>query len=123
VKVVGHDHVVLRVADAERSLAFYSGQLGLVPERLEEWRAGEAPFVSVRVDATTVIDLQEGDRTGVNVDHFALVVEDVDLDELAASGKFDVVRGVGRLWGAQGFGHGLYVADPDGNVVELRTYG
>lgn len=122
-RIVGHDHVVLRVADAERSLDFYSGLLGLAPERLEEWRAGEAPFVSVRVDSTTVIDLQEGDRTGVNVDHFALVVEDVDLEELAASGRFEVVRGVGRLWGAQGYGHGLYVADPDGNVVELRTFG
>jgi len=122
-KVVGHDHIVLRVADAERSLEFYAGALGLAPERLEEWRAGEAPFVSVRVDATTVIDLQEGDRTGVNLDHFALVVEDVDLEELAASGEFEVVRGVGQLWGAQGVGHGMYVADPDGNLVELRTYG
>ncbi len=122
-RVVGVDHVVLTVADAERSLEFYAGVLGLVPERLEEWRAGAAPFVSVRVDATTVIDLQEGGRTGVNVDHVALVVEDVDLDELVASGEFEVVRGVGRLWGAQGYGRGAYVADPDGNVVELRVYG
>ncbi|MFM7062501.1 MAG: VOC family protein [Actinomycetes bacterium] len=122
-RVTGQDHIVLTVADAERSLAFYAGLLGLAPERLEEWRAGDAPFVSVRVDATTVIDLQEGERTGVNVDHVALVVEDVDLDELAASGDFKVVRRSGRLWGAQGYGHGMYVADPDGNVVELRTYG
>jgi catechol 2,3-dioxygenase-like lactoylglutathione lyase family enzyme len=123
VRVVGHDHIVLRVADAERSLEFYAGVLGLAPERLEEWRAGEAPFVSVRVDAGTVIDLQEGDRTGVNLDHFALVVEGVDLEEIAASGEFEVVRGVRRLWGAQGVGRGVYVTDPDGNVVELRTYG
>ena len=122
-RVVGHDHIVLRVADAERSLEFYAGGLGLAPERLEEWRAGEAPFVSVRVDAGTVIDLQEGDRTGVNLDHFALVVEGVDLEEIAASGEFEVVRGVRRLWGAQGVGRGVYVTDPDGNVVELRTYG
>ena len=122
-RVVGLDHIVLRVADAERSLEFYAGVLGLAPERLEEWRAGEAPFVSVRVDATTVIDLQEGDRTGVNLDHFALVVETVDLEELAASGEFEVVGGVRRLWGALGVGRGVYVTDPDGNVVELRTYG
>ena len=121
-RVVGHDHVVLTVADAERSLAFYSGQLGLAPERLDERRAGEASFVSVRADATTVVDLQEGDRTGVNVDHFALVVEGVDLHDLVTSGEFEVVRGVARLWGAQGYGHGVYVADPDGNVVELRVY-
>ena len=122
-QVKGMDHIVLRVADAERSLEFYAGTLGLSPERLDEWRAGVVPFVSVRVGATTVIDLQEGDRTGVNADHFALVVAGVDLDELVASGEFEVVRGVSRLWGAQGHGLGVYVADPDGNVVELRTYG
>ena len=121
--VTGMDHIVLTVADAERSLEFYVGRLGLAPERLEEWRAGAVPFVSVRVDATTVIDLMEGVRTGVNTDHVALVVEDVDLEQLAASGEFEVVRGVGRLWGAQGVGLGMHVADPDGNLVELRTYG
>ncbi len=26
------------------------------------------------------------------------------------------------LWGAQGYGEGVYVRDPDGNMVELRTY-
>ena len=121
-KVAGLDHVVLVVADVERSLAFYAGQLGLAPERLDQWRAGTAPFVSVRVDATTVLDFQEGVRAGTNVDHVALVIEDVDLDELVASGEFDVVRGPARLWGAQGYGRGVYVTDPDGNVVELRVY-
>ncbi len=27
-----------------------------------------------------------------------------------------------RIWGAQGYGMGLYVADPDGHVVELKSY-
>ena len=44
------------------------------------------------------------------------------LDELAASGAVDVVSGPSELWGAQGMGMGLYVTDPDGTVVELRTY-
>jgi hypothetical protein len=33
------------------------------------------------------------------------------------------VTGPSRVWGAQGEGWGLYVRDPDGNVVELRHYG
>ena len=121
-RVVGLDHVVLRVRDPEASAAWYSDVLGLEVLRLEEWRRGEVPFVSLRVDATTIIDLLAGEPDGTNVDHVALVVEDTDLDELAASGAVDVLRPVARLWGAQGWGRGLYVADPDGHVVELRTY-
>ena len=41
---------------------------------------------------------------------------DVDLDELATAGTFDVVRGPLDVFGARGQGRGLYVRDPDGNV-------
>ena len=122
VHVVGMDHIVLMVRDAEVSLRWYTEVLGLVPERLEEWRDGSAPFVSVRIDDTTLIDLFEGEPDGVNMDHVALVVDEVDLQALADSGRVEVVAGPSELWGAQGYGHGLYVKDPDGHVVELRTY-
>ncbi len=117
------DHVVLCVADAERSLAWYRDELGLEPLRVEEWRRGEAPFVSLRVDATTIIDLLERPPTGVNADHVALLVADGDLAALAASGRFEVSSGPARLFGAQGEGTGLYVRDPDGHTIELRHYG
>ena len=41
VQVVGLDHVVLRCADIEASLAFYCDELGLAPDRVDEWRRGE----------------------------------------------------------------------------------
>ena len=123
VQVSGLDHVVLTVADVDRSLAFYRDVLGLAVERYDEWQRGEAPFVSVRVDAVTIIDLVVGERTGVNVDHVCLVVEPCDLDALASSGHFDLVGPPAVLFGARGWGQGLYVRDPDGNVVELRHYG
>ncbi|MGH9031030.1 MAG: VOC family protein [Acidimicrobiia bacterium] len=116
------DHVVLTVADVERSLAWYAGKLGLVGERLDEWRRGEVPFPSVRIDSTTIIDLVQGERSGQNVDHLCLVVEPVDLDAVAASGDFDVVGGPGTRFGARGDGVSLYVLDPDGNMIELRHY-
>jgi catechol 2,3-dioxygenase-like lactoylglutathione lyase family enzyme len=126
VQVTGLDHIVLRVADAEASMAWYVQKLGLAPERVEQWRGGEVPFPSVRVDATTVIDLLEikpgSEPMGINLDHFALLVPGVDLDEVASSGEFTVIRGPRALWGAQGRGLAMYVADPDGHVVELRTY-
>jgi catechol 2,3-dioxygenase-like lactoylglutathione lyase family enzyme len=123
VKVLGLDHIVLRVADVERSLAWYRDDLGLEPERVEEWRRGEVLFPSVRIDKTTVIDLLKAERSGENMDHVCVVIAPEDLDALKASGRFDVVTGPSRVWGAQGDGLGLYVRDPDGNVVELRHYG
>ena len=122
VKAVGLDHVVFNVADVERSIAWYCDELGLEALRVDEWRRGEVLFPSVRLDADTIIDLLQTDRTGQNVDHICLVVEPVDFDALAASGRFDVAGGPARLFGARGEGVGLYVRDPDGNVVELRHY-
>jgi catechol 2,3-dioxygenase-like lactoylglutathione lyase family enzyme len=121
-RVTGLDHVVLNVTDVERSLAFYCDELGLAPERVEEWRRGEILFPSVRVDESTIIDLLATPRTGENADHLCLVVDPVDLDAVKASGRFDVVDGPATRFGARGNGTSLYVKDPDGNTVELRHY-
>ena len=124
VRVIGFDHVVLNCVDVERSLAWYVDELGLEPVRVDEWRAGQVLFPSVRIDATTLIDLLAADRSGTNLDHVCLVIEPDDLAALGASGRFDVVGDgpVEGLFGAQGFASSLYVRDPDGNVVELRAY-
>jgi catechol 2,3-dioxygenase-like lactoylglutathione lyase family enzyme len=122
VKAVGLDHVVLNVADAERSVAWYRDELGLEALRVDEWRRGEVPFPSVRVDEGTIIDLLQVERTGQNVDHVCLVIEPTDLEALKASGRFTVVSGPGPRFGARGDGTSLYVLDPDGNTVELRHY-
>ncbi|HTD49106.1 MAG TPA: VOC family protein [Acidimicrobiia bacterium] len=128
VQVIGLDHLVLRCRDVEASLAFYCGELGLAPDRVDEWRRGEVPFPSARVDATTLIDLFPGpgghaDPTDVsdrNMDHVCLVIRSVDLDVLAA--RFAGSRRADGLYGAQGVASSVYVHDPDGNTVELRSY-
>lgn len=121
--VEGFDHVVLNVADVERSLAWYAGDLGMAPLRVDEWRRGEVPFPSVRASGDTIIDLFPAERDGRNVDHICLTVSPVDLEEVVRSGRFDVVEGPVPRWGARGVGTSVYVRDPDGNVVELRHYG
>jgi catechol 2,3-dioxygenase-like lactoylglutathione lyase family enzyme len=122
-RVIGLDHIVLATADVERLLAFYSDVLGLEGVRVDEWRRSEVPFPSVRVDATTLIDLMSGQRSGTNVDHFCLVIEPLDLDALAEGGDVDVASGpTDGLFGAQGYARSLYVRDPDGKVIELRSY-
>src|SRR5688572_26759968 len=88
-KIVAMDHIVLNVADVERSLAFYTEMLGLKPERVEEFRVGKVTFPSVRISDSTLIDLvSDGAEQGEsrrNLNHFCLTAEDIDLGALADS--------------------------------------
>lgn len=127
VTVTAFDHLVLNVADVDRALDFYCGPLGLEPVRVDEWRAGEVPFPSVRVSPTTIIDLVQaapgsGSGSGRNVDHLCLVVAPLDWQQVVDSGVFTVLDGPGKRFGARGTAESLYVQDPDGNTVELRWY-
>ena len=124
----GLDHVVLRVTDLDRALAFYCGALGCTEERrldalgLIQLRAGASLIDLVPVDGP--LGKAGGgppDPARRNVDHFCLQLERFDeaalREHLAA---FGVEAGeVGTRYGAEGEGPSLYVADPDGNVVEL----
>jgi len=121
-RVAAFDHLVLKCADVETALAWYQQKLGLAPVRAEEWRAGTVPFPSVRVSEHTIIDLIAGESTDGRLDHMCLVVDKIDLAEVAASGVFDVLEGPVQRFGARGDGTSLYVRDPDGTVVELRYY-
>ena len=119
VRVTGLDHIVLAVSDVEKTLAWYCDELGLEPMELEEWRAGQAPFPSARIDLTTIIDFIPRTEavTSKNLDHLCLVVEPND----DWSG-FEIRSGPSQRSGAQGLATSVYVYDPDGNVVELRYY-
>ncbi len=116
------DHLVINVGDVERSLAWYTGMLGLGAERVDEWRAGEVLFPSVRINDHSIIDLFALERTGQNIDHICLVVDRVDVDAVIDDPRFNIVDGPGERWGARGVGWSVYVTDPDGNQVELRSY-
>jgi catechol 2,3-dioxygenase-like lactoylglutathione lyase family enzyme len=124
-RITGLDHIVLVCADVEASIAFYCEELGLERVRLDEWRRGEVPFPSVRISPTVIIDLFGGThhghtQHGRNLDHVCLTFEGATLDELAA--RFPDGRRGTALFGAQGYADSLYITDPDGNTVELRSY-
>ena len=59
---------------------------------------------------------------GRNVDHFALEIAPFDEAAFRAHlGAHGIaVEEVGRRYGAKGYGPSIYVADPDGNKVELK---
>lgn len=116
------DHIVLNVADAERSLAWFTDLLDLDEVRVDEWRSGSAPFPSARIHAGCIIDLFEVERTGENLNHVCLVVDRADVDAVVDDDRFEVVDGPGPRFGARGDGWSVYILDPDHNTVELRSY-
>ena len=125
----GLDHLVLRVADLERMLAFYCGALGCTVERrverlgLVQLRAGDALIDLVPVDgALGRVGGAAPGREGRNLDHFCLRVAPFDEAAMRAQLRAHGVE-AGPLesrYGAEGEGPSLYVADPEGNVVELK---
>lgn len=129
-RITGMDHIVLNVRDVERSLDFYGRVLGLQPERVEAWRAGQIRFPSVRLSETTIIDLFAApDRSPAgpgaeNLSHFCMYVDeplDSCLEELQAN-SVAIENGPINRWGARGNATSVYLRDPDGNQVEIRSY-
>ena len=122
-EILGLDHVVVRVSDVERALAFYCGVLGLVKEgtasggRITQLRAGRS-VVDICGGGSPASEAQDGR----NMDHFALRIEPFDEDALRA--YFEPhgvpVGKVGSRAGAEGRGPAMYIEDPDGNMIELK---
>lgn len=135
IRITELDHIVLNVSDIDRSLAFYTGVLGLKGERIEEFKEGKIGFPSVRINEETIIDLFPlkvepggqggGEKPQGNLNHFCLVVEQGDfsgiVDYLKSHGVA-VRQGPISRWGARGRATSVYFLDPDGNEIEIRCY-
>jgi len=128
-RVLGLDHLVVRVRNLQRALDFYCGVLGLAREReqaeigLFQVRAGRSLIDLVPVDSK--LGRMGGGaprQDGRNIDHFALEIAPYDEPALRAHLAEHGVRigESGSRYGAQGEGPSLYVFDPDGNMVELK---
>lgn len=114
------DHIVLVVADVQRTLDWYIRHVGLAPVRVEEWRGGTAPFPSLRVTAGTIIDVIPGhDGLRGHLDHLCFTVTEAHLNAVRASLP---VLEEGQRFGARGVASSVYVHDPDGLTVEFRVY-
>lgn len=124
------DHLVFRVADLERSVAFYVTVVGCQVAR----RRDDLGLVHLRA-GTSMVDLVSltgrlGSAGGAgpgpegrNVDHLCLRVEPFDEAALVTHLRGHGVEPLGPVtdnFGAEGDGPSLYVKDPDGNVIEFK---
>jgi catechol 2,3-dioxygenase-like lactoylglutathione lyase family enzyme len=122
VALTGIDHIVLLVRDIDRSIEWYTERFEVTVERYDLWQEGSSPFVSLRVSDSFLIDLSPGDPAGENVDHFALVTDRASFDSFVDAYSDRIEMGPAQLSGARGIGDGAYIRDPDGHLVEVRTY-
>ena len=128
------DHIVLNVEDDEKMMAFYSQVLMLAPERLGEYRSGNVPFPSVRLNADTIIDLfpkklwQQSALPGQgreNLNHLCISLSQEtweDLFEQLKTNNVDIEIGPVPRWGSHGIGTSIYFRDPERNLIEARYY-
>jgi catechol 2,3-dioxygenase-like lactoylglutathione lyase family enzyme len=123
------DHVVLRVADIDKSIRFYRDILGCPEARIRpdtglyQYQAGASMIDLVPLDSPGGRRSGYGPPSeGRNMEHFALTIE--EFDEAAIRGYLEEhgieVSKSGQRFGADGVGPSVYVKDPDGNEVELK---
>ncbi len=117
-------HVAVRVADIDRSLAFYTGRLGF-PEMLRLHRDdGSLWLVYLRITDEQYLELFPDARGGRapaedanGLNHLCLTVDDIEavIGRLAERG-IPLLRPLKR--GADG-NRQAWIEDPDGNRIEL----
>ena len=123
------DHVVLRVRDMDAMRRFYCHVLGAAhvawrPEfGMSHLKAGASMIDLIAVDGP--LGRAGGaapGKEGRNMDHLCLRIEPFDQDAIVAHlARHGVAVGeIRRRYGAEGNGISIYVADPEGNTVELK---
>ncbi|WP_281558781.1 VOC family protein [Thalassomonas sp. RHCl1] len=147
-EIAAIDHLVLRTAQVDEMVSFYCQVLGCSVERIveeiTEEITEEAEGVAGNEKITALTQLRAGNalidlvdvssklgragggaptKTEQNLDHFCLQLKAISSGEI---NDYLTAKGikVGQFhtrYGAQGFGDSVYIQDPDGNTVELKS--
>jgi nicotinamidase-related amidase/catechol 2,3-dioxygenase-like lactoylglutathione lyase family enzyme len=111
-RALGLGHLLLQVTDLAASEAFYLGVLGLTVRKREDFRDGRPLTVT-----NEGLGLTSGRSPGQGpLEHVAFRGRDIRaLAEKAGEAGVEIVRGPEPST----YGLSLYLADPDGNVIEV----
>ena len=126
--ILALDHVVLRCSNLDSTLAFYRDILGCPLERviesigLHQVRAGASLIDLVPVGSSLAGDGVPDPAAG-NMHHLCLRIAPTHWDSLLAHlREQDIeVDEPARRYGAEGYGESVYLKDPEGNVLELKS--
>lgn len=128
INIQGIDHVVFRVADLEKVASFYIEVLGARWEKKQE----EIGLYQLRVGSALVdlvpVDGRLGRMGGAapgkearNVDHVCFRVLPWDGEAILGQLREHGIAGeIVSRYGAEGDGPSIYLADPEGNNLELK---
>ncbi len=120
------DHIILKVNDLDKSVAFYTKLLGF------EHAGLDGPFTVIRVGEKFQMQLAPWGTQGF--EHYAFAVSEREFDEIFSRVKqagidygptFDSVGanlGPGNESGARGEAPTVYFNDPNNHLIEIRTY-
>ena len=116
------DHIVLRTNNLEKLVAFYCDLLGCKIEKIIEeigliqLRAGESLIDLLPVEADIAADRS-------TLDHFCLRIKPFDYEFLKSyfHDKGVLLYNYGTRHGAEGYGESVYLKDPEGNEIELKS--
>ena len=122
----GLDHVVLKVTDMDRALAFYVDVLGMTLERtIEDYQIYQLRCGEHLLDLALLRAGEElPPRDARGTDHVCFLLEG-EMDTLLAhlnSAEIAPEFGPQELYGATGFGLSVYIRDPDGHKIELKIF-
>lgn len=121
--LTGFDHIVLVVADVQKTLAFYTDLLGMTPveEKPGKWSLAFGPSKISLQQTGSVPPIAKGTPPGSG--NFCLIAETPIaelVDRLNAKG-IEILAGPGERIGATGPINSVYFHDPDGNLVEISN--
>ncbi len=120
------DHTIVPVRDREEAVEFYSRIFSF--ENLGE----VGPFLAVRVNEGFTLDFR--DSEDFRSIHYAFAMEPGEFETAFANireagipygdSPYDQenMKGPGMAMGAKGMGKAVYFKDPNGHVLEIKTY-
>ncbi len=120
------DHTIVPAHDQDSSAEWFASVMGL------ESLGRMGPFSAVRVNESLVFDFRSSDD--FRSIHYAFAMDPTEFE--AAFGRikdggitygdspFDManMQGPGMTAGAKGQGKAVYFKDPNGHVLEIKTY-
>lgn len=117
------DHLVLTVGDIEASIAFYKRALLVTDSTFANGRRA-LHFGNQKINLQ-VLGMETRNRAAVGSGDLCLVTTWPLCDVVAHLGSegIDVIEGPVAKTGAAGAMMSVYFTDPDGNLIEVSSYG